>query len=75
MIRTVLRMGDPRLLSKSEQVTRFGTVELNELLMDMRDTIEHVLASLLGLLGSRSRLRSGVIRLGFLFSHGLFPVR
>ncbi len=39
MIRTVLRMGDPRLLEKSMPVERFGTPELTALLADMRDTM------------------------------------
>ncbi len=39
MIRDVLRMGDPRLLERSSEVTRFGTPELATLLADMRDTM------------------------------------
>jgi len=39
MIREVLRMGDPRLLAKSAAVTQFDTDELNQLLLDMRDTM------------------------------------
>jgi len=39
MIRDVLRMGDPRLLERSAEVTRFGTPELTALLQDMRDTM------------------------------------
>jgi len=39
MIRDVLRMGDPRLLQRSAEVTRFGTPELEALLQDMRDTM------------------------------------
>jgi peptide deformylase len=39
MIREVLRMGDPRLLERSREVTRFGTRELDALLADMRDTM------------------------------------
>jgi peptide deformylase len=42
MIREVLRMGDPRLLAKSAAVTRFNTDELNQLLVDMRDTMAHL---------------------------------
>ena len=42
MIREVLRMGDPRLLEKSEPVTRFGTPELAALLADMRDTMAYL---------------------------------
>ena len=39
MIRPVLRMGDPRLLSVARPVERFGTPQLAELLADMRDTM------------------------------------
>ncbi len=39
MIRTVLRMGDPRLLERSQEVARFATPELQALLSDLRDTM------------------------------------
>jgi peptide deformylase len=39
VIRDVLRMGDPRLLARSVEVSRFGTPELTALLDDMRDTM------------------------------------
>jgi peptide deformylase len=42
LIREVLRMGDPRLLRRSEEVTKFGTPELQALLEDMRDTMAHL---------------------------------
>src|SRR5258705_121330 len=42
MIREVLRMGDPRLLQRSQEVRAFGTPELQELLQDMRDTMAHL---------------------------------
>lgn len=38
-VRTVLRMGDPRLLEKAQSVICFDTPELNSLLADMRDTM------------------------------------
>jgi len=38
-IKTVLRMGDPRLLEKAAQVAAFDTPELHPLLQDMRDTM------------------------------------
>jgi peptide deformylase len=41
VIREVLRMGDPRLLRRSEEVTAFGP-ELQALLEDMRDTMAHL---------------------------------
>jgi len=41
-IREVLKMGDPRLLRVSEPVGAFGTVELESLLVDMRDTMQHL---------------------------------
>jgi len=42
MIRTVLRMGDPRLHVRSQPVERFGTPELAALLADLRDTMAHL---------------------------------
>jgi len=39
VIRDVLRMGDPRLLERSAPVSKFGTPELEALLVDMRDTM------------------------------------
>jgi peptide deformylase len=38
-IREVLKMGDPRLLAVAEPVLEFGTPELENLLVDMRDTM------------------------------------
>ena len=42
MIRDVLRMGDPRLLAKASLVHAFDSEELNQLLLDMRDTMAHL---------------------------------
>ena len=42
MIREVLKMGDPRLLEKSQAVEAFGTPQLRELIADMRDTMAHL---------------------------------
>jgi peptide deformylase len=42
VIREVLRMGDPRLLEQSEPVQSFGTPELRDLIVDMRDTMAHL---------------------------------
>lgn len=42
MIREVLRMGDPRLLQKSQPVREFGTRELHALIGDMHDTMAHL---------------------------------
>jgi peptide deformylase len=39
MIREVLRMGDPRLLQRSARVERFGTRELEALMIDLRETM------------------------------------
>jgi peptide deformylase len=39
MIRDVLRMGDPLLLQRSAPVPKFGTPELDALLIDLRDTM------------------------------------
>jgi peptide deformylase len=38
-IRTILRMGDPLLLLRSDEVTRFDTPELRALILDMEDTM------------------------------------
>jgi peptide deformylase len=38
-IRTILKMGDPRLLDVAAPVTAFDTPELRELLADMRETM------------------------------------
>lgn len=37
--RTVLKMGDPRLLERAERVTAFDTPALHALIRDMRDTM------------------------------------
>ena len=42
MIREVLKMGDPRLLEKSQPVEAFGTPQLRELIADMCDTMAHL---------------------------------
>ncbi len=41
-IREVLRMGDPRLLAVAEPVQAFNTPELENLLADMRDTMQNL---------------------------------
>lgn len=38
-VKEVLRMGDPLLLEVAEQITRFNTRELNELVKDLFDTM------------------------------------
>lgn len=42
MMRTVLRMGDPRLLQIAKPVEAFDTPELHALLSDMRDTMKEL---------------------------------
>jgi len=42
MIVDVLKMGDPRLLQRAQPLARFDTPELHALLMDMRDTMDHL---------------------------------
>jgi peptide deformylase len=39
-VRSVLRMGDPRLLERAREVEQLDTPELHELLADMHDTME-----------------------------------
>jgi peptide deformylase len=38
-VREILKMGDPRLLRKSEPIVQFGTSELDKLIEDMFDTM------------------------------------
>ena len=40
MIRPILKMGDPRLLLRSQEVTALGTAELRQLIGDMFDTMD-----------------------------------
>lgn len=42
MIRDVLKMGDERLLARAKPVEKFNTKELESLLLDMHDTMEHL---------------------------------
>lgn len=42
MIRDVLRMGDPRLLAIASPVKSFGSEDLRQLLVDLRDTMAHL---------------------------------
>ena len=39
-VRPVLRMGDPLLLQRAQEVKHFGTPQLEQLLTDMHDTME-----------------------------------
>ena len=41
-VRAVLRMGNPTLLERSEEIHDFNTPELNELIQDMKDTMTHL---------------------------------
>jgi peptide deformylase len=41
-IREILKMGDPRLLRQAEPVSAFDTPELNELIVDLFDTMRAV---------------------------------
>ena len=41
-VRAVLRMGNPTLLERSEEIHDFNTRELNELIQDMKDTMTHL---------------------------------
>ena len=41
-VREVLKMGDPRLLEKAQPVKNFDSPELAQLLVDMRDTMQHM---------------------------------
>ena len=41
-LRAILKMGDPRLLRVAQPVTRFDTLELHQLVGDMRETMQAV---------------------------------
>ena len=41
-IKTVLKMGNPTLLKRSQEVIDFNTSELDELIQDMKDTMLHM---------------------------------
>ncbi len=41
-IKTVLKMGDPTLLKRSQEVMEFNTSELHELIQNMKDTMMHM---------------------------------
>jgi peptide deformylase len=38
-VRTILKMGDPRLLQQAEPIAKFGTADLDALIEDMFDTM------------------------------------
>ncbi|MCM8622293.1 MAG: peptide deformylase [Candidatus Accumulibacter sp.] len=42
MIRTVLRMGDPRLWQKARPVEQFNTPQLHALIKDLEETMHHL---------------------------------
>lgn len=63
MIRPILRMGDPRLLQRSQPVERFGTAELKELVADMRETM--VAATGAGLAAPQIGVHLRVVIFGF----------
>ena len=41
-VKTVLKMGNPRLLEVSEPIAEFDTPELHELIQDMQDTMQEL---------------------------------
>lgn len=41
-IKTVLRMGNPLLLQRAEEIAQFDTPELHALIQDMQDTMAHM---------------------------------
>ena len=41
-VRAVLRMGNPVLLERSEEIHDFNTREMNELIQDMKDTMTYL---------------------------------
>jgi len=62
-IRTILRMGDERLLQPSADLSRFDTPELHDLIRDLRDTMQH--ADGVGLAAPQIGVNSRVVIFGF----------
>jgi len=62
-IRTILRMGDERLLQPSADVSRFDTPELHDLIRDLRDTM--LAADGVGLAAPQIGVNSRVVIFGF----------
>jgi peptide deformylase len=62
-IREVLKMGDPRLLAVAEEVDQFGTPELENLLIDMQDTMRHLSGA--GLAAPQIGVGARVVIFGF----------
>jgi len=61
--RTILRMGDPLLLQRAQEVTRFDSPELHALIQDMQDTM--VAASGAGLAAPQIGVSQRVVIFGF----------
>jgi len=62
-IRTILRMGDPLLLQRAEEVTAFDTPALHALVADMQDTMQH--ANGAGLAAPQIGVSQRVVIFGF----------
>ena len=62
-VRTILRMGEPLLLRRSDEVTRFDTPELHALILDMEDTMRE--ANGAGLAAPQIGVSQRVVIFGF----------
>ncbi|MEO6186529.1 MAG: peptide deformylase [Steroidobacteraceae bacterium] len=62
-IKTILRMGDPLLLQRAAEVSRFNTPALHALVLDMRDTMRH--ANGAGLAAPQIGVSQRVVIFGF----------
>ncbi len=62
-VRTILRMGDPLLLCRSEEVTQFDSPELRALILDMEDTMRE--ANGAGLAAPQIGVSQRVVIFGF----------
>lgn len=62
-VRTILRMGEPLLLRRSDEVTRFDTPELHALIHDMEDTMRE--ANGAGLAAPQIGVSQRVVIFGF----------
>lgn len=62
-IRSILRMGDPRLLQRASEVTQFDTPELRALIADMQDTMHEARGA--GLAAPQIGVSQRVVIFGF----------
>lgn len=72
-IRTILKMGDPRLLRHAQRVQTFDTVELHQLVADLHDTMAAAQGA--GLAASQIGVDLQVVVFGGMGSNPRYPLR